>query len=111
LLLGLLTFVLHSLLGFLPIVKQMGWGGLTHPAEMYGVGAVYGFAMSGVSAYARSVFGELIPPGSESALFALYAITDKGTALHLYIFIFANIFTGSSVFGPAIAGVFSQLGA
>ena len=56
----------------------MGWGGLTHPAEMYGVGAVYGFAMSGVSAYARSVFGELIPPGSESALFALYAITDKG---------------------------------
>ncbi|CEL59721.1 Autophagy-related protein 22-1 OS=Penicillium chrysogenum (strain ATCC 28089 / DSM 1075 / Wisconsin 54-1255) GN=atg22-1 PE=3 SV=1 [Rhizoctonia solani AG-1 IB] len=78
----------YGLLGFLPIVKQMGWGGLTHPAEMYGVGAVYGFAMSGVSAYARSVFGELIPPGSESALFALYAITDKG----------------SSVFGPAIAG-------
>ncbi|KAG8708551.1 Autophagy protein 22 [Ceratobasidium sp. 423] len=78
----------YGLLGFLPIVKRMGWGGLTHKAEMYGVGAVYGFAMSGVSAYARSVFGELIPPGSESALFALYAITDKG----------------SSVFGPAIAG-------
>lgn len=78
----------YGLLGFLPIVKRMGWGGLTHTAEMYGVGAIYGFAMSGVSAYARSVFGELIPPGSESALFALYAITDKG----------------SSVFGPAIAG-------
>ncbi|CAE6538007.1 unnamed protein product [Rhizoctonia solani] len=78
----------YGLLGFLPIVKRMGWGGLTHKAEMYGVGAVYGFAMSGVSAYARSVFGELIPPGSESALFALYAITDKG----------------SSIFGPAIAG-------
>lgn len=47
---------------------------------MYGVGAIYGFAMSGVSAYARSVFGEIIPPGSESALFALYAITDKGAS-------------------------------
>ncbi|KAG9084433.1 Autophagy protein 22 [Ceratobasidium sp. 370] len=69
----------YGLLGFLPIVKRLGWGGLTHKTEMYGVGAVYGFAMSGVSAYARSVFGELIPPGSESALFALYAITDKGT--------------------------------
>ncbi|KAF8743009.1 Autophagy-related protein, partial [Rhizoctonia solani] len=78
----------YGLLGFFPIVQRMGWGGLTHPAEMYGVGAIYGFAMSGVSAYARSVFGELIPPGSESALFALYAITDKG----------------SSIFGPAIAG-------
>ncbi|KAG8756507.1 Autophagy protein 22 [Ceratobasidium sp. 428] len=71
----------YGLLGFLPIVKRLGWGGLTHKAEMYGVGAVYGFAMSGVSAYARSVFGELIPPGSESALFALYAITDKGTLI------------------------------
>lgn len=70
--------MLFRLLGFLPVVKRLGWGGLTHKTEMYGVGAVYGFAMSGVSAYARSVFGELIPPGSESALFALYAITDKG---------------------------------
>ena len=55
---------------------------------MYPIGAVYGFVLGGLSSYCRSLFGELIPPGSEAAFYALYAITDKG----------------SSVFGPAIVG-------
>ena len=55
---------------------------------MYPLGAVYGFVLGGLSSYCRSLFGELIPPGSEAAFYALYAITDKG----------------SSVFGPAIVG-------
>lgn len=49
---------------------------------------MYGFVLGGLSSYCRSLFGELIPPGSEAAFYALYAITDKG----------------SSVFGPAIVG-------
>ncbi|EEY18845.1 conserved hypothetical protein [Verticillium alfalfae VaMs.102] len=65
-----------------------GVGGLQQPWEMYPLAAVYGFVLGGLSGYCRSVYGELIPPGSEAAFYALYAITDKG----------------SSVFGPAIVG-------
>lgn len=50
---------LYGLLGFIPAVKRSGIGGLTSPAEMYGLGAVYGFVLGGVSGYCRSVFGEL----------------------------------------------------
>jgi UMF1 family MFS transporter len=79
---------IYGLLGYLPIVK--GWGviGLQQPWEMYPLGFVYGFVLGGLSSYCRSLFGELIPPGSEAAFYALYAITDKG----------------SSIFGPAIVG-------
>jgi len=45
--------------------------------------------MGGLSSYCRSFFGLLIPPGSEAAFYALYAITDKG----------------SSAVGPAVVGV------
>jgi MFS transporter, UMF1 family len=50
---------LYGLLGFIPAVQRSGIGGLTSPAEMYGLGAVYGFVLGGVSGYCRSVFGEL----------------------------------------------------
>lgn len=56
---------------------------------MYPLAILYGFVLGGLSSYCRSLYGELIPPGSEAAFYALYAITDKG----------------SSVFGPAIVGV------
>ncbi|KAL1893843.1 Autophagy protein 22 [Ceratocystis pirilliformis] len=79
---------LYGLLGYLPIVQRWGVGGLQQPWEMYPLAGVYGFVLGGLSAYCRSVYGELIPPGSETAFYALYAITDKG----------------SSVFGPAIVG-------
>lgn len=59
---------------------------------MYPLGAIYGIVLGGLSSYCRSLFGELIPPGSEAAFYALYAITDKG----------------SSVFGPAIVGVITD---
>lgn len=45
--------------------------------------------MGGLSSYCRSFYGQLIPPGSEAAFYALYAITDKG----------------SSAVGPAVVGV------
>lgn len=80
---------IYGLLGYLPIVKRWGVIGLQQPWEMYPLGFVYGFVLGGLSSYCRSLFGELIPPGSEAAFYALYAITDKG----------------SSIFGPAIVGV------
>lgn len=79
---------IYGLLGYLPIVKRWGVIGLQQPWEMYPLGFVYGFVLGGLSSYCRSLFGELIPPGSEAAFYALYAITDKG----------------SSIFGPAIVG-------
>ncbi|KAB5579882.1 autophagy protein Atg22 [Coniochaeta sp. 2T2.1] len=79
---------LYGLLGYLPFVKRWGVIGLQQPWEMYPLAAVYGFVLGGLSGYCRSLYGELIPPGSEAAFYALYAITDKG----------------SSVFGPAIVG-------
>ncbi|KAG5950034.1 Autophagy- protein 22 [Claviceps sorghi] len=79
---------LYGLLGYLPFVKNWGVIGLQQPWEMYPLAAIFGLVMGGLSSYCRSLYGELIPPGSEAAFYALYAITDKG----------------SSVFGPTIVG-------
>ncbi|KAH6657528.1 autophagy-like protein 22 [Truncatella angustata] len=79
---------IYGLLGYLPFVQRWGVVGLQQPWEMYPLAAVYGFVLGGLSSYCRSLYGELIPAGSEAAFYALYAITDKG----------------SSVFGPAIVG-------
>lgn len=83
---------LYGLLGYVPAVQRLGVLGLQQPWEMYPLGAIYGFVLGGLSSYCRSLFGELIPPGSEAAFYALYAITDKG----------------SSVFGPAIVGAITD---
>ncbi|ERF72477.1 Autophagy-related protein [Endocarpon pusillum Z07020] len=83
---------LYGLLGFIPSVRDFGMFGLQNPWEMYPLGAIYGFVLGGLSSYCRSFYGELIPPGSEAAFYALYAITDKG----------------SSIFGPAIVGAITD---
>ena len=82
----------YGLLGYIPAIQRLGVIGLQQPWEMYPLGAIYGFVLGGLSSYCRSLFGELIPPGSEAAFYALYAITDKG----------------SSVFGPAIVGAITD---
>ncbi|KAI1361251.1 autophagy-like protein 22 [Xylaria arbuscula] len=79
---------IYGLLGYIPAIQRMGMFGLQQPWEMYPLAAVYGLVLGGLSSYCRSLFGELIPPGSEAAFYALYAITDKG----------------SSIFGPVIVG-------
>ncbi|KAF2250766.1 autophagy-related protein 22-1 [Trematosphaeria pertusa] len=79
---------LYGLLGYIPFVKALGFGGLQKPWEIYPLGVVHGLVMGGISSYARSVYAPLIPEGSEAAFFALYAVTDKG----------------SSAFGPALVG-------
>jgi UMF1 family MFS transporter len=79
---------LYGLLGYLPFVQAWGVGGLQRPFEIYPLGVVHGVVMGGLSSYCRSFYGRLIPPGSEAAFYALFAITDKG----------------SSAVGPAIVG-------
>lgn len=82
------TIPIYGLMGYIPIVQRWGVGGIQQSWEIFPLGFVHGFVMGGISSYCRSFFGQLIPPGSEAAFFALYAVTDKG----------------SSVFGPAIVG-------
>lgn len=79
---------LYGLLGFIPFVKAWGVGGIQKPGEIFPIAFLFGLAMGGLSSYCRSLFGVLIPPGSEAAFYALYAFTDKG----------------SSVVGPTIVG-------
>lgn len=79
---------LWGLLGYLPVVQRIGFLGLQQPWEVFPLSFIHGFVMGGLSSYCRAFFGGLIPPGSEAAFYALYAITDKG----------------SSAFGPAIVG-------
>ena len=83
---------LYGLLGFVPAVRALGVFGLQQEWEMYVLGAVYGLVLGGIGAFCRALYGELIPPGSEAAFYALFAITDKG----------------SSVFGPAIVGAITD---
>jgi MFS transporter, UMF1 family len=83
---------IYGLMGYIPAIQRFGSFGLQQQWEMYPLGAVYGLVLGGLSSYCRSLFGELIPPGSEAAFYALYAITDKG----------------SSVFGPAIVGAITD---
>jgi UMF1 family MFS transporter len=83
------TIPLYGLMGYLPFVKSWGVGGLQQYWEIYPLGFVHGFVMGGLSSYCRSFYGLLIPPGSEAAFYALYAITDKG----------------SSAIGPAVVGL------
>ena len=68
---------LYGLMGYLPFVQRWGVFGLQQPWEMYPLAAVYGLVMGGLSSYCRSLYGELIPPGSEAAFYALYAITEQ----------------------------------
>jgi MFS transporter, UMF1 family len=79
---------IYGLLGFIPVVKTWGVGGLQQPWEIFPLAFISGFVMGGISSYCRSFFGMLIPTGYEAAFYALYAVTDKG----------------SSVIGPAIVG-------
>lgn len=80
---------IYGLIGYLPFVQSWGVGGLQQAWEIYPLGVVHGFVMGGLSSYCRSFYGLLIPPGSEAAFYALYAVTDKG----------------SSAIGPAIVGM------
>jgi len=94
LILSLSLFIpLYGLLGFLPILQRLGFGGLVNKYEIYGLAFIFGFLYGGVQGYCRSLFAELVPQGLEANMFALYAVTDKG----------------SSAVGPAVVGMITDL--
>ncbi|KAI3400280.1 hypothetical protein diail_3661 [Diaporthe ilicicola] len=91
---------LYGLLGYLPFVRTWGVLGLQQPWEMFPLAGVYGFVLGGLSSYCRALYGELIPPGSEAAFYALYAITDKGSSV-FGPFIVASIIDATGEIRPA----------
>ncbi|KAJ4408240.1 Autophagy protein 22 [Gnomoniopsis sp. IMI 355080] len=91
---------IYGLLGYLPFVRSWGVVGLQQAWEMFPLAAVYGFVLGGLSSYCRAVYGELIPPGSEAAFYALYAITDKGSSV-FGPFIVASIIEATGEIRPA----------
>ena len=88
----MLLVPLYGLLAYLPPIRALGFLGLQQPWEIYPLAIIYGFAQGGLSSYARSFYGQLIPPGQEAMFYALMAITDKG----------------SSAIGPAIVGAITD---
>lgn len=91
---------IYGLLGYLPFVQAWGVLGLQQPWEMFPLAGIYGFVMGGLMSYCRAVYGELIPPGSEAAFYALYAITDKGSSV-FGPFIVASIIDATGEIRPA----------
>jgi MFS transporter, UMF1 family len=91
---------LYGLLGYLPFIRSWGVLGLQQPWEMFPLAGVYGFVLGGLSSYCRALYGELIPPGSEAAFYALYAITDKGSSV-FGPFIVASIIDATGEIRPA----------
>ncbi|KAF2757316.1 autophagy-related protein 22-1 [Pseudovirgaria hyperparasitica] len=83
-----LVIPINGILGYLPFVHIIGIGGVQSAMELYMMASIHGIAFGGFSAYCRSFYGNLIPPGHEAAFYALYAFTDKG----------------SSIIGPAVVG-------
>lgn len=83
---------LYACLAYIPAIRRLGFLGLQQPWEVYPIGCVYGLVIGGLSSYCRSLFGQLVPEGSEASFYALYAITDKG----------------SSIFGPTIVGAITD---
>jgi len=83
------TIPLYGLLAYIPFIKNWGVIGLQKSWEIFPLAIVHGIVSGGLASYCRSFFGQLIPPGSEAAFYALYAATDKG----------------SSFIGPAVVGV------
>jgi MFS-type transporter involved in bile tolerance (Atg22 family) len=55
-----------------------GW--LTTYAELYVLGGLYGMQMGSVQSFARVLLGRMTPKGHEAEFFAMYEVTNKGTA-------------------------------
>ncbi|KAI9338175.1 autophagy-related protein 22-like protein [Obelidium mucronatum] len=74
---GLYTIVpLWGVLGFIPGIPV----GYRTKLEIFVFSAYHGILLGGSQSTCRSLYAQLIPPGSEAEFFSLYEITDKGSA-------------------------------
>lgn len=100
------------LLGCLPLWGCIGFFtgsvGLQTEVELYLLAVLFGFLLGSTQAYARSQFTELIPPGHESDMFALFEITDKGSSW-LGPLVAASIVSGTGKIRPMLVYLACEL--
>jgi len=65
---------IYGLLGFIMNI------GLRHSWEVWPIAIYNGFLLGAIQSFCRVMFASLLPPGRETEFFALYEITDKGSA-------------------------------
>ncbi|KAF8198395.1 autophagy-related protein 22-like protein [Mycena galopus ATCC 62051] len=82
----------YGCLGFLIRGKNLHFGGLTTPGEMFGLALYFGSIYGAFQSYARAFYAELLPPGEEARWYGLFSITDKS----------------SSFIGPLVVGLISD---
>ncbi|CAK9112793.1 Autophagy-related protein 22-1 [Durusdinium trenchii] len=66
-----------GIVGLLPIYASFA---LTTKLEFFFMVGIFGLNFGSISTFTRSLFSSIIPAGHESEFFALYQLTDKGTA-------------------------------
>lgn len=84
----LLILPIYGFIGFIPKSPI----GIKHIWELYVFAAIFGFNLSAIQSFARSLFIALTPPGKEAEFFGFYELTDKGSAW----------------IGPAVVAVLTQ---
>ncbi|PFH48528.1 hypothetical protein AMATHDRAFT_5727 [Amanita thiersii Skay4041] len=70
----------YGCLGFIIQGTGARFGGLTTPAEMFGLAVYFGSVYGAFQGYARAFYAELLPPGEEARWYALFSITDKSSS-------------------------------
>ena len=82
--------------------------GLVSKFEMYLFSAVFGANLGSVQSYARSVFSQLVPVGSESELFSLYEVCCLLYIVCMSLCVVFHFFWGFCVCGGNRAEICAQ---
>lgn len=74
-----------SIIAIVPVYAAIGFIkdspiGLKNKWEMYLFACLFGAPLGALQSYSRSLFSDFIPPGLESQMFGLYAVTDRGSS-------------------------------
>lgn len=73
---ALMCLAWYALLGVIPGSPI----GLVSKGELYVFGLIYALQFGSITSFSRSTFASIVPIGKESAMFALYEVTDKGSS-------------------------------
>ena len=73
---ALMCLAWYALLGVIPGSPI----GLVSKGELYVFGLIYALQFGSITSFSRSTFASIVPIGKESAMFALYEVTEKGSS-------------------------------
>ncbi|TFY75282.1 hypothetical protein EWM64_g8732 [Hericium alpestre] len=109
-LVGLVSLVpAYGVLGFLPIFKGAGFGGLTTSGEMFALAVYFGSVYGAFQGYARALYAELIPPGEEARWYASSSLSIVPSSDRWQRYgLFSITDKSSSFLGPLVVGVIAD---